>query len=129
MLIAQLEANDLEPTSSSHRIHTPTWENIQSAILRLDGERYTEVALMVEPGIGMLISGGFNRTFMCEVKLPNKHWTLVDYSKSDEETVTIVKHEPDTFEEYLTSDLETILTVAFKYCHEGVLNDFFSWEN
>lgn len=128
MAILQLSADN--PQGRSVEIDRPSWEDVEAAIRRLDGIRYSEVALSDGDSTGLLIVGGYENRYMCERMYNDINALLLDPTKSRDKQVPVVAYEYGETEdspEYWTVSLEMTLKAAHFFFLTNTLDPDLTW--
>jgi len=105
MHISFMICNDLSHGGGHREVSNPTWPKIEKAIRQLDGIYHTQVSLMVREAEGMMVSGGYQNRYLCEVVSHQGSSFVVGNTKSRKKAVQLIKDEPSDFSDYHTASL------------------------
>jgi hypothetical protein len=122
-----------------NRVNYPTWRQIKSAILALDGHNYRTIMMVKEykeegheddvKEFMEIAGGGANGLYVCIFcsEEDDYEWNLYDPSKSEEE-IEIARTDPTMLPLAACFDLNTILVVAETYARYGERDKSFHWQ-
>src|SRR5437879_5411285 len=71
----------------------PEWNDVEQAILQMDGNLYNQVILVVVEDHYLLVGGGENELFVCEAEVPDGQYVLTNPAHSDDEVIPIMNGE------------------------------------
>lgn len=110
-------------------IENPDWQEIETAILELNGKSKTLVALGADEETYMSICGGEAGKYIVNVTLDNmSFYNLVNFSKSEQIERLVVGGQAGSYPAKMCIDLQTVLLAAKTFVELGKLEESVRWE-
>ncbi|WP_449419902.1 Imm1 family immunity protein [Phormidium nigroviride] len=110
-------------------IDNPTWQQIEKAILELDGKTKTLVTLGIDDDTYMSIGGGFCAKYIVNATFDNISFqNLVDLSKSQAIEKLVVGGQEGNYSTQMCIELQVALLAAKTFAESGELDRSLSWE-
>ena len=125
MIIKELSADDYGGGGETIRKHHPAWEDVEQAVRRLDGARFTQVNLADSEDAGLVISGGCGGRYACERMQHDDNYLLLDPTLEDDPPVRIT--DDDEYPGSWTVDLEMALKAARVFFETAQLDPSMRW--
>jgi Immunity protein Imm1 len=125
MIIRELSADDCGGGSEIIRKQLPTWEDVERAVRRLDGTRFTQVNLADGEDTGLLISGGHGGRYACERMQHDDNYLLLDPTLADDPPLKI--SDDADYPGSWTVELEMALKAARVFFETGQLDPSMQW--
>lgn len=112
---------------SNEEKENPSWEEVESSILSMDGETRSMVGLMLDNSDHHLMIGGGNSNFILNINTGDTVYFLIDPEKSEEEYVSLMAGQPSEYPENQIANLDTVLSVTKYYFEEGKPDNSQNW--
>lgn len=110
-------------------IENPYWQQIETAILELNGKNKTLVTLGADEESYMSIGGGEAGKYIVNVTFDNmSFYNLVNYSKSEKIENLVVGGQAGSYPAKMCIDLQTVLLAAKTFVELGKLEESVTWE-
>lgn len=110
-------------------IENPYWQQIETAILELNGKNKTLVTLGADEESYMSIGGGEVGKYIVNVTFDNmSFYNLVNYSKSEKIENLVVGGQAGSYPAKMCIDLQTVLLAAKTFVELGKLEESVTWE-
>ena len=130
MYIASMTVEDMERGPDPKIVVQPSWNDVESALSRMDGNRRSIVTLDA-PGDDcgfMGIGGGENGVYVCFViDADGDEIRLIDPTVASHDTFEVYMGQTNVRSKNEAVDLITILAVAKTYAESGELNGDYAW--
>jgi hypothetical protein len=126
MIIKELRAGDDGGGTKIIRQQLPTWEDVERAVRRLDGTKFTEVNLADSENTALLICGGYGGRYTCERMHYDDNYLLLDPRLADDPPVEIMD-DGDGYPGSWTVDLEMAVKAARVFFETGQLDSSMQW--
>jgi hypothetical protein len=124
----KLVCDALEPGQPGFHAEDPQFSQIAERIEMLDGLRYSEVLIMDGDSQGLSIIGGHDGNYLCERKLGDEYYTLLNSSSASEETVPLLAHGPPDFPMSIVLDKQQVLAAARHFFKTQELDPHQTWK-
>jgi hypothetical protein len=133
MFVKYLDCEDYADIHNPDKeIENPTWNEIQKAILGLNGNTRSTVTIARDREDGYMgIGGGENGLyicFICSYLTGEEDWELCDPSKSTEQTVEMMTGQMTKKSLRSCIDLNSVLKAAETYANFGKRDRSLCWE-
>ncbi|OKH40415.1 hypothetical protein NIES2119_01975 [[Phormidium ambiguum] IAM M-71] len=110
-------------------IENPSWQEIETAILELNGKSKTLVTLGADEETYMSIGGGEAGKYIVNVTFDNmSFYNLVNFSKSQEIETLVVGGQAGDYPAKMCVDLQIVLLAAKTFAELGKLEESVTWE-
>ena len=110
-------------------IENPTWQQIESAIVELNGTTQTLVTLGADEEVYMSIGGGARGKYIANITFDNLTFhNLVNRSQVEEVQQLVVGGQLVNYQAKICVDLQTALLAAKTFALAGELEESVSWE-
>jgi hypothetical protein len=121
----------LDPQSPEVEVYDPTWDQIESAIRRLDGNHRSIVIIgQLDPETDFMgIGGGKDGVYRCFVyDRQGREFAVIDPSKPPDKLVDILMGQKTSVSLQECIDLDTVLLAAKSYAESGQLEKKLTWK-
>jgi len=109
-------------------IENPSWNQIETAIRELDGEKHTLVTLGINEDIYMSIGGGENKYIVTATSDNLNFYVLIDATKSQQVETLVVGGQKGNYPANQCVDLLRCLLAARTFTELGKLDSLLIWE-
>lgn len=110
-------------------IENPSWQEIETAILELNGKSKTLVTLGADEETYMSIGGGEAGKYIVNVTFDNmSFYNLVNFSKSEQIETLVVGGQAGDYPAKMCVDLQTVLLAGKTFVELGKLEESVTWE-
>lgn len=109
-------------------IENPSWNQIETAIRELDGEKHTLVTLGINEDIYMSIGGGENKYIVTATSDNLNFYVLIDATKSQQVETLVVGGQKGNYSVNQCVDLLRCLLAARTFTELGKLDSLLIWE-
>ncbi|MFB2881284.1 Imm1 family immunity protein [Floridanema aerugineum] len=110
-------------------IENPSWQEIETAILELNGKSKTLVTLGADEESYMSIGGGEAGKYIVNVTFDNiSFYNLVNFSKSEQIEKLVVGGQVGDYPEKMCINLQTVLLASKTFAELGKLEESVIWE-
>lgn len=110
-------------------IENPSWQEIETAILELNGKSKTLVTLGADEETYMSIGGGEAGKYIVNVTFDNiSFYNLVNFSKSEQIEKLVVGGQVGDYPEKMCMNLQTVLLATKTFAELGKLEKSVNWE-
>jgi hypothetical protein len=125
----KLVCDALEPNQPGFNIDNPKISQIVQRIEMLDGLRHSEVLIMDGDCQGLLITGGHSGNYLCERKLGDEHYTLLNNGSSvSDETVPLLTNGSPDFPMSIVVGKQQVLAAARHFFKTQELDPHQTWK-
>ena len=110
-------------------IENPSWQEIETAILELNGKSKTLVTLGADEETYMSIGGGEAGKYIVNVTFDNmSFYNLGNFSKSEQIEKLVVGGQVGDYPEKMCINLQTVLLASKTFAELGKLEESVNWE-
>jgi len=110
-------------------IENPSWQEIETAIIELNGKSKTLVTLGTDEETYMSIGGGEAGKYIVNVTFDNmSFYNLVNFSKSEQIEKLVVGGQVGDYPEKMCMNLQTVLLATKTFAQLGKLEKSVNWE-
>lgn len=109
-------------------IENPSWNQIETAIRELDGEKHTLVTLGINEDIYMSIGGGENKYIVTATSDNLNFYVLIDATKFQQVETLVVGGQKGNYPANQCVDLLRCLLAARTFTELGKLDSLLIWE-
>ena len=115
------------PLSQEPKVLNPTWKDVETAIQRLDANRYTMTYLLADEGLQLLIGGGNGQFVMTVILDEDRHLTAKDENKPIGKIELTVGGQTGIYDSQIVWDLQTTLECARLFWQDNTLHPSVTW--
>src|SRR5262245_12098072 len=97
-LMSVLHVGSMRPSIPRYSVQRPTWKQIEDAIRQMDGHGRSEVGVVADDETYLLLGGGADGRYVCQVENPDGSFVLCDPTQPEGEVVPINDGQPSLYE-------------------------------
>lgn len=109
-------------------IKNPTWEDVEAAIIKMDGKRYSSVGMLLGNEDNMIVGGGADK-YVVGVRLGDGLYNLMNRWGVEDREVEVVAGEKNDFPENEIISQQDALTAAKYFFHNHSLDTTYTWKS
>jgi hypothetical protein len=108
-------------------VDQPSWEQIEAAVRQMDGHGRCEVIIMADEQAYLMLGGGADGLYVCEVVVRRGDFILCDPTKPDGDPVLINDGQPSLYEPRHVVSLGRALEATGHFATTRELDPTLAW--